>query len=41
VTQEVWAELYAECARILGATSLQDLADRARRKQDMPLAYSI
>lgn len=41
VTQEVWAELYAECTRILAATSLQDLVERTHRKQETTLAYSI
>jgi Rrf2 family protein len=41
VTQEIWAQMYAECSRILDATSLQDLAERTHQKRESPLAYCI
>jgi Rrf2 family protein len=33
VTQEVWTEMYAACMAILEATTVADLANRARDKQ--------
>jgi Rrf2 family cysteine metabolism transcriptional repressor len=37
-TQEIWAEMYDACMGILEATTLDDLARRAREKRDEPQA---
>jgi Rrf2 family cysteine metabolism transcriptional repressor len=36
VTQEVWAQMYDACMEILESTTLEDLAQRARQKQEYP-----
>jgi Rrf2 family protein len=40
ITQEVWSEMYNAALRILEATTLADLVQRARRKQTVDL-YDI
>jgi Rrf2 family cysteine metabolism transcriptional repressor len=35
-TQEIWAEMYDACMEILESTTLENLARRAREKQDEP-----
>jgi Rrf2 family cysteine metabolism transcriptional repressor len=41
VTQEVWADMYAACMKVLESTTLEDLAQRARQKRDSsaPMYY--
>lgn len=41
VTQEVWARMYAACMEILEATTLEDLARRARDKTPSADMYYI
>jgi len=41
VTQEVWAQMYAACMEILEATTLEDLARRAREKTPSADMYYI
>jgi Rrf2 family cysteine metabolism transcriptional repressor len=36
VTQEIWAQMYDACMKILESTTLEDLARRAREKGDEP-----
>jgi Rrf2 family protein len=41
VTQQVWADMYAACMEVLESTTLEDLAQRARQKQESsaPMYY--
>jgi len=41
VTQEVWARMYAACMEILESTTLEDLADRAKKKGSSAHMYHI
>jgi len=41
VTQEVWARIYAACMEILESTTLEDLADRAKKKGPSAHMYYI
>lgn len=42
VTRDIWSELSEKLVEVLGATTLQDMANRQREKHQLhPLAYSI